>query len=275
MKCAIVCGSDEFYETKKKIFKKHICQTELVYADMPITIYSIPANALLKEKRLIRKIKKCTKELKRLNIECVYISDSISGHFKKEMLEDYFYIPNGEKIADIFLPDALKYCLKNLNDEIINAEIGIYQKKLDKRGYKILESICQVFRYITVYTDSAENARSFVSDLYEQNGTAVKVSDKPSNMVSCDSVILLDSPDRQIINENSYIIDLNGQYKYRCKNTFMFSMPFGFNKVMRYFSFPNQRCVEFLALACLNEITPKNLEQIGFRFKDISYCLLC
>lgn len=284
MKCAIISFLDEAKKNRVRDFfglrNMKPFELEVVHMTEPVTIcvlpYTVEELRELKEKKRLRLFWRCIRELQNREIACVYLRGDIRKLAPAEEFARRFQMPTGKAIFDFMLLDSMKWCAKKAQIDLLEAEVGIWQDCFDEHGYRILEQICGDLKYVTLYTKSDESARVFADKLYLQTGLSLKVSKKLSGLNKCDLVILTQALDKQIVHEDTIVIDESGQYPFRCKNTIEFSLPFGFNTVMPYLDFADQRCMEFLLMACgapINKSTAlkEELEKIGCRMKKVLY----
>lgn len=284
MKCAILSCLDEAKKNRIPDFfglrKMKPFDMEVVHMTEPVTVcvlpYSVDELRELKEKKRARLFQRCIRELQKREVASVYLRGDVLRLAPVEAFARCFQLPSGKAIFDFMLLDAIKWCAKKAQVDLLDAEVGIWQDCFDEHGYRILEQICGDVKYVTLYTKSDESARVFADKLYLQTGLSLKVSKKLSGLNKCDLVILTQALDKQIVHENTIVIDESGQYPFRCKNTLEFSLPFGFNTIMPYLDFADQRCMEFLLLACgapINKSTviQEELEKIGCRMKKVLY----
>lgn len=286
MKCAIISLTEKHGCAKNRfsnIFKikgRKIYEIDIVHACMPVTVYTLGYSAgevcEFSERKLHSVVKKCISALQKRGVNSVYLTDEVIDYIGRKEFCNAFKVAEGHQIFDSLLRDVVRLCSREANLDLPESEVGIWQHCFDEHGYNILENVCDDFKYITLFTKSDAAARVYADMLYEKAGVSVKVSHKLSQLNKCDVVILTDSLDKQITNENTVVIDECGLYPYRCCNTIEFSLPFGFNALMGYFETANQRCMEFLFDVCgisisKNDNTNELLENIGCSVKKILY----
>lgn len=285
MKCAIVSLTDNEQEQhgagrwipgrKSRVF-----DLEVVHAQQPVTVYILPYTKeelrSKKDKKQAKLFARCIRDLQSRNVGCVYLTDDVLDFAPAEAFRRCFQLPSGKAVFDHMLCEALKWCAKKAQIDLMEAEVGIWQDCFDEHGYRIMESVCEELKFATLYTNSAESARVFADKLYLQTGLSLKISKKLTGMNRCDIVILTQKLEQQIVREDTVVIDESGAYPYRCRNTMEFSLPFGFNALMPYLDGADQRGMEFLLTACgvrLHKGTdlPSELKEIGCSLKKVLY----
>lgn len=283
MKCAIVALGEN--EEKRNGFglaqkKASICEVDNVYSTDSVTVYTFGADkgrvCEWREKKLQKAVDKCIKELKSRGVKSLYLTDEVREFVGEEYFKPHFRVPDGQAVFDALLCDAMRWGAENMKLEADEAKIGIWQSEFDEHGYDVLERVCDEFKYVSIYSADVLTARIYASRLYENTGAAVNMSDNAAAMSVCDIVVLIDAPQTAIVNEKTFIIDMEGKYPYRCKNAAAFKLAFGYNLLMKYFGISEQRCVEFLLDAGdISVVYGKSLVQylnnIGCSFEKLLY----
>ncbi len=283
MKCAIVALSQG--ERHEGIFglggrRRSIYEEENVYATESITVFTFGADVQKvcewSEKKLRKAVKKCIKELAARGVQSVYLTGEVEEFVGREYFSNHFRLPDGREIFDALLCDVVKWCGQHEKIDLSEAKVGIWQRDFDEHGYESLIKICGEYKYVSIFTNATDKAKSFAARLYENTGASVNVVGGAAGLNKCDVAILVDAPDNAVVNEKTVVIDMSGKYPHRCKNSVEFTLAFGYNALMKYFGIAEQRCMAFLFDACdislqKGDSIVQYLDNMGCVFEKVLY----
>lgn len=283
MKCAIVALSQN--DEKRNSFgfwrkKASVCEVDNVYADESITVYTFCSDAgrvcEWKEKQLKKAVGKCIKELKMRGVKSVYLTDEVMNFVGEEYFAPHFRLPDGRKIFGALLCDVVEWCGQHEKIDLPEAKVGIWQGDFDEHGYEVLIKICGEYKYVSIFTNTPDKAKSFVERLYENTGASVNVVGGAAGLNKCDVAILVDAFDNAVVNEKTIVIDMSGSYPHRCINSVEFTLAFGYNALMKYFGVADPGCMAFLFDACdislqKGDSIVQYLDNIGCAFEKVLY----
>lgn len=283
MKCAVVALRQNGEKRRFGAWRSTNYEEKLVYSEQSVTVYLLGAdvqNACRRsEGRLRREVSRCIRRLAKCGVKSVYLTKEVRALVGNDVFEGDFKVVNGHRLFEALLCKGLRWCMERDGMKSDEVKIGIWQRCFDMRGYEILERICAEYNYVGIYTNDMEEARALADGLYERTGAAVSVYEGEGELYKCDAAILLDNTDAVILSERNIIIDLSGEYPYRCINSVEFETAFDFHKLMSYFEIADTCCGEFLLDACAKQLrdadseekAERYLKDIGCSFKKVLY----
>lgn len=187
-------------------------------------IYIIPVN-LKKEKMNDNKIcAKMIKVLKKYNVKNVALSKYLNTRqdFKNYIYSQNIHILNGRKLFNILAIDCLKYITEKQNVNLENTEVTVLVNDVTDINIGNIKLISENAKIVSVVSKNINKLRSLTNQIYEENGSLIKLSNNIKKSLSRAKLILnIDFPEELLNKYNIYnksiIININENIKIQRK----------------------------------------------------------
>lgn len=205
--------------SNNKIEVPHICKTRIVSKPDGRKIVK-KKDYKKKEKQLQELAKRTVKFLRKTNTKKLVVCKRLikEATFTNSLYENGFEIINGRFLFKVLAPDILEYIITKKELNIDELKIVILANDLDYVIEDNIRVISEKYKNITIVTRNLNKFKPLLSNLYENEGIVIALTNNKKRSLSKANIILNFDFSEEIINkytiyDNANIINFKGKIR--------------------------------------------------------------